>query len=363
MNYKIITCCVISILCMCIPAVAPELFYVSGQNSGLDLVEENLTADSQYSIILQEIPQELLSNVTYIDRISLLAGAGYYDDNSVWQPTDGKLYVKFYKKVAGIWYYQSGGYFPAQSVDYGSEIYLNLNYPIYIDKGYDYGVGFWTDATVGTWDLLGSHENYGIEYSSWKTTNGRICNIYSTQSRCWTIGENQYITGIISSTRIMPKMHKIYSDGALIANQYSIYMTLFGQTDIPSIPPTPPPLDPTPDTTTENTTGDCGSVYDSYSGSYLNISCSSDIPMPGFENNGTFNFSAPQEACPECIGNESLVPDTISGTAQISQTMQGLGYCTTQGCKLSDFIDILYDSAILLFVVSLVFCFFKFSMR
>jgi len=361
MNLKLITCCVISILCLCMPAVATELFYINGQNAGFDLVEENLTGDSPFNIVLQEIPYELLSNVTYIDRISILAGAGYYDVNNIWQPTDGKLYVKFYKKVAGVWYYQSGSYFQAQSVDYGSEIYLNLNYPIYIDKGYDYAVGFWTDATIGTWDLLGSHENYGIEYSSWKTTNGRICNIYSTQSRCWTIGENPYITGIISTTRIMPQMHLLYSDSVKIADVYSIYMKLSGQTDIPSIPPTPPPLDPTPETTSDNTTGDCGSVYNPYSGTYLNITCSSDFPDPDFQSNGTFDFSVPQIACPECIGNESVLPSTISGDTQISQTMQGLGYCTTQGCKLSDFIDILYDSAILLFVLSLIFCFFKFS--
>jgi hypothetical protein len=242
---------IIFILLLSINTVSGTLlFYTSSNQRYLNLSEFGAVSNTPSVIIMEELPSEFLQNVTYIDSITLNVGSGAYYNNLSHAP-NGKLYFKIYKNIAGVWVYQTGSFFNAVYYDIGSPI-TNSFTPLYIDKGYDYGVGFYTDVsdtTNSSWILLGGGITYDVYsgYNVWRTNNNRICN-YNTVYVCDPNninGYNQQFTLDVNS----PKVHTVYpAQNILISNGYpndigSIYIVINGQTDIP---PTPTPTS-TPD--------------------------------------------------------------------------------------------------------------------
>jgi len=66
-------------------------------------------------------------------------------------------------------------------------------------------------------------------------------------------------------------------------------------------------------------------------------------------------------SCPECLGNETIIipAGNLPNEQGFSQILKLFGYCDESGCNIRDFINILYDSAYIMFFVSLFYLYKK----
>lgn len=92
--------------------------------------------------------------------------------------------------------------------------------------------------------------------------------------------------------------------------------------------------------------------------------------IQGFEDtyvsvNWTVNFSdftnISNTSCPDCLGNETIdIPDgNLDNDKGFSQFLKLLGYCDESGCSIRDLIDLLYDSAYVMFIISIFYIYKK----
>jgi len=232
-------------------ASSTEIIYVDSNTFTLSMYANNASYDLPSEIIMQELPMEFLSNVSYIDRITIQVGAGTYINNTSYAP-NGKLYFKLYKKLQGNWTYQgAGGFWNPSYYDLGSPIYYILSSPLYIDTNYDYGVGFYSDVTDisnGSWHLLGSRfegihvPNPSGGYNVWQTDSNYVCN-FNVVHVCDSFSD---IVNIPKLHNVYPENYNFIWEGNIGLQEGLIYLRIDGQFDTPPTPTPTPTGVPTP---------------------------------------------------------------------------------------------------------------------
>lgn len=299
---------------------------VAGSRYTLGSYPVDINSSTYYDLNTQliiKIPFESLNGIRYVDGIKFLLTKSYLNNPNA--PLNMRMY-----------YYDESNYYYVDNINIpnntGNEMWitvshnqLNVNQPGYDGIAY----GFYSLASVGYYYIYYStNTESGIK-------NSKIYNYYDHITTNYSIDIRDVNNSLMYNT------------------EHSNYMYYFNIESLKGqfrIPPTPIPT-PTvviPSNGTNPIPDDC-----SFEDLINNLCDTSTVPeyYEYIDFNETLD-NITNTSCPECLGNETIIPDKIPGDKDSSRFLTLLGYCDKDGCNIFDILDFGYDLSILIFVLT-----------
>jgi len=267
-------------------------------------------------------PYQIMNGVSYVDGVTFRLGR-----TTIITPNQ-PLVFKIYRVSNNN--YNLGGSYPVEDfyniqytsiTDYGIAYHIYFDNPIYLNPNESLSYGFYSTTTNGSYYIFGDYrENYKK-----------------------FINHNSYYP-------IIRDLNNNYVVGSESINQTDIdfrnvFIKIYGGLIFPDTPLPTPPIE---------------TEYDS-NGTLFCPSCNGTMfPNASGGSGFTPNWSEPNVPCPDCIGNETIIPNgNIPSNKGVGSVLRTIGYCSTLGCSIDDIISFLYDFSIIGFWVSFIILVYK----